>query len=417
MMDVVIRFAARYIKGDADVKTSIIMFAGEKLLCKPFPSSDQSIRDLTDVEKLACISVRIPLEFSLGYTHSREIEQTLVEKHLRVCLQVNPGFETPITIAASEPLLAEASYLITSNPAFDLPRALLKELEHQGLDKGNRGELIVMVLCLLARDAAAKNLDKRVIPVCDFIRELLVDSDVVLRSKPTRAKTSEEADKTLEETFGKSKIFFNHFVKLHDNGIINRKFLWVLIARGAAGICANHQVGIDIVIPFLYWDNLLRRQNVSAIFIQCKNNGTFQAIPREYLLDMMNPYHIRFFDETKEIDLVPVIRMVFALASTTPDVVVLSRPERSQPLRDAASKAKFQADKYTAFDIWCAGASDKTFLPIKDDFTFGQLLRRSRLFPDVFDNKMSEGLENATRSMNPASGSHTAHYCSYVKIS
>ena len=252
----------------------------------------------------------------------------------------------------------------------------------------NQGELIAMVLCLLARDAAAKRLDHRVVPVCDFIRELLVSSARVLRSKPTRVRTADEANKTLEETFGKSKIFFNHFIKLHDNEIINRKYLWVLIARGTAGICANHQVGIDIVIPFLFWDHLLRRENVSAIFIQCKNSATFQVTTREYLLDMMNPYHIRFFDE-KEIP-VPVIRIVFALGLLIPKMEVLSCPERSQPSRDAAFKANYQVDKYTAFDIWCAKASCETFLPIKDD------------------------LRNTTRSMNPASGSHAAHYCSYT---
>jgi hypothetical protein len=282
MMDVVIRFAARYIKGDAEVKKSIITFAGEKLLCRPFPPSD----DLSDVEKLACISVRIPLEFSLGYMHSRQREQILVEKHLRVCLQVNPGIETPITIAVSEPLLAEASYYIMNETKFDFPRALLAELGHQGLDKGNRGELIAMVLCLLARDAAARRLDNRVIPICDFIQELLnpeASSDVLL-SKPVQARDPKEVDKTFRATFCKSKIFFNHFIKLHDNEIINRQFLWVLIARGAAGICTHYQIGIDIIIPFLFWDNHLRRENVSAIFIQCKNNKTFQGVPRQYLL-------------------------------------------------------------------------------------------------------------------------------------
>lgn len=117
-MDVVIRFAARYIKGDTEVKKSIIMFAGEKLLCRPFPTSST----LTNVEKLACISVHIPLEFSLGYTHSRQMERILVEKHLHICLQVNPGFETPITIAASEPLVT--SYFImskTSSPRSSEP--------------------------------------------------------------------------------------------------------------------------------------------------------------------------------------------------------------------------------------------------------------------------------------------------------
>jgi hypothetical protein len=109
--------------------------------------------------------------------------------------------------------------------------------------------------------------------------------------------------------------------------------------------------------------------------------------------------------------------MVFALASPRSEVAVLRRPERTQPQREGAYKTSFQADKYTAFDIWCAGASQKTFLPIKDDFTFRELLLRSRPFPDVFDNKMSEGLRNATRSMNPASGSHPAHYCNYTRSS
>jgi len=39
-----------------------------------------------------------------------------------------------------------------TTPIGSILRALLKELEHQRLDKGNRGELIAMVLCLLARE-------------------------------------------------------------------------------------------------------------------------------------------------------------------------------------------------------------------------------------------------------------------------
>jgi hypothetical protein len=321
------------------------------------------------------------MEFSLGYTHSRTMEQILVEKHLRVCLQVNPGFETPITIAASEPLLAEASYFIMRETTFDLPRALLNELEHQGLDKGDRGELVAMVLCLMARDAATRRLDNRVIPICDFIQELLVpeaSSDVFL-SKPVQARLPEEADKTFWATFGKSKMFFNHFVKLHDNEIINRQFLWVLIARGAAGICTHYQIGIDIVIPFLFWDDRLRRENVSAIFIQCKNNKTFQRDLRQYLLDMMHPYHLRFFDE-KETAPLPVIRMVFALASPRSGVVVLSRPERIQPPREGAYKASFQADKYTAFDIWCAGHPNRHSVQSRTISHFGNYYSDPALF-------------------------------------
>ena len=53
-----------------------------------------------------------------------------------VCLSVDPGFEMAIIMAPSEPLLAEASYLLMRSSAFDLPRSLLTELELPGLDKG-----------------------------------------------------------------------------------------------------------------------------------------------------------------------------------------------------------------------------------------------------------------------------------------
>ena len=412
----VIRFATRYMKGDEDIKKSIVKFAGEKLLCKAFPSSTNSVESLSRVEKMACISVRMPLEFNL---RSRDMEKTLVERHLRVCLCVDPGFETAVTIAPSEPLLAEASSLIMSNPAFNLPRCLLTELECQGLDKGNRGELIGMALCLLARDAAVKNesddrVTTQVIPVSSFIRELVASPDHILNSNPVRARTSDEARKTFEETFSKSNIFFNHFVKFRDRGVINRCYLWLLIVRGAAGLCADFQFGVDIVIPFVFFDRRLRRINVSAIFIQCKNDASFQTTPRQYLFDMMNPFDIQFFDET-ETNPLPVIRMVFALASPTARVEVLKCPDRVQPPRPGGFQAKFQADKYTSFDIWCAKASHDTFRPVKDseDDMFQKLLLRFRIYPDVYDEKRTEGLQTVTRSMNPASGVHPAHYRNY----
>jgi len=391
------------------------MFAGEKLLCKPFFTSEEFVRKLTDEEKLACISVRIPLEFNSRTLRSQEMEKNLVDKHMRVCLTVDPGFETVITVAPSEPLLAEASYLLMRSPAFDLPRSLLAELEHPGLDKGNRGELIAMTLCLQARDAASTRLQSRITPVRDFIQELLVPSahDRVLRSKPVRARNSEEAEKTLEDTFRDSNIYFNHFVKIRDRRVISRQFLWGLIARGAAALCADFQYGIDIVIPYLFWDRILRRQNVSAFLIQVKNDETFKESPQEYLFDMMNPYRIEFFDKN-ESHPVPLIRMLFALASENSSIAVLGCPERTQPVREGAAKARFQADRYTSFDIWCAKASKETFRPIENDAVFDKLLLRSRLFPNVYEAKKSEGLQNATRSMNPATDIHPAHWDRFV---
>jgi hypothetical protein len=405
------RFATRYITGDDDIKKSSIMFAGEKLLCKPFSSSDDFVRSLTDDEKMACMSVRIPLEFNARTLRSQEREMILVEKHMRVCLSVDAGFETAVTVAPSEPILAEASYLVMRNPAFDLPRHLLAELERPGLDKGSRGEVIVATLCLEARDAAATMLQSRIIPVNDFITHLIAPRalEEVLLSKPIMVRTSDEADRTLEDTFRTSHMYFNHFVKFRGRQVINRTYLLGLIARGAAGICADFQYGVDIIIPFLYRDTVLRPENVSALFFQSKNDETFQGKPAEYLFDMMNPCQTGFFN-VREKSPVPVIRMVFALASRTACVIAVKHGEKMQAPRADGFKAKFQADKYTAFDIWCGKASQETFRPIEDDNVYQKLLLRSRVFPDVYERKKSKAIEIATRSMNPGTDVHAAHW-------
>lgn len=225
-----------------------------------------------------------------------------------------------------------------------------------------------MMLCLEAQDEAADHLKTHITPLTNFIQELIAPStcNEILHSKPTRARTFKDTDKTLEATFHQSKMYFNHFVKLHDHKAINRGFLLALVVHGAAGICTDFQYRTDIIIPFLYQNTPLQWDDVLALFIQCKNDASYQATPQKHLFDMMDPYHIQFFNADEK-NPVPVIHMVFALASSTPSVVALQNAERIQPSRQSAFKANFQANKYTTFDIWCGKASQETFRPIKDD--------------------------------------------------
>jgi hypothetical protein len=108
--------------------------------------------------------------------------------------------------------------------------------------------------------------------------------------------------------------------------------------------------------------------------------------------------------------------MVFALASPEAKTVVLGGPERTQPLRAASFTANFQIDKFTSFDIWCAKASNMTFRPVKEDDIYQKLLLRFRIFPEVYDDKRTEGLRNVTMSMNPGTALHPAHYCNYAPV-
>ncbi|KIL63618.1 hypothetical protein M378DRAFT_24971 [Amanita muscaria Koide BX008] len=414
-------FGSRYINGDTKIQDSIVYYAGEKLLGGvAFPHDKK--KALSKDAKLACMAVRLALEFNATTLASQNREMTQVEKHMRVCLVMNPGFETAVTTAPSEPLLAQAAYLLMQDRNdFDLPRTLLEELQKLGLNKVDRGELICLVLLLIARDVAVQEKGSAAIGVLFFMEKLLASrwSSMVFDSKPARCRTSAKDQLPFSEVFAKSKIYFNHFVKVHDFKVIHRAFLWRLIARGAAVLCADNQDGIDVVLPFLYLDDRLGRDNVSAIFIQVKNNGKFSSTPNLFLFDAMNPYFLGFFDMDEQKP-VPIIRMVFALASSESCVMAVEDvPLRTNPPRRARSKGKDRArpcPAYTAFDIWCAGTTAETFSVVKpgDEQVYSDLLKPDRLFPGVYEEDTEiDSTKSARRNMNPGTAAHPDHWTKF----
>jgi hypothetical protein len=76
------------------------------------------------------------------------------------------------------------------------------------------------------------------------------------------------------------------------------------------------------------------------------------------------------------VDPKPVIRIVFALASPEPAVVFKTRPEKQHHF-----------DKFTTFDIWLAGLSNKTYRQVEDgDLVHYQTLLERSLAPhDAFE--------------------------------
>jgi hypothetical protein len=244
------RFGSRYKHAQESNRSSIAVFAAEKLIGgRNYPAPDQ-IKELDSGAKLgmslccsietqgcsvdlftACMAVRLALEFNVTTFDSRVKEMEQVARHMRVCLTATEEFETVVTIAPSEPLLAEGAYrLMRRQAAFDLPLTLLKELESPGLDTGNRGVLVCLVLLTLARDAVVNQKWTAAIPLLDFIQSLLAHEwhEDVLSQKPAKSRCPEEHDKSLKETFAGSRIYFNHFIKVQDVKVINRKFLWAL---------------------------------------------------------------------------------------------------------------------------------------------------------------------------------------------
>ncbi|OSC98159.1 hypothetical protein PYCCODRAFT_1439492 [Trametes coccinea BRFM310] len=105
-------FAAMYdaalAEGDHEVNSWIVNFALQKLL-KALPPETLSLQ-----QALACIAVRIPLEFdpaplSPPVGNDADVERNLVADHMRLLLYADRGFSRIVTTAASEPLLAEAA--------------------------------------------------------------------------------------------------------------------------------------------------------------------------------------------------------------------------------------------------------------------------------------------------------------------
>jgi hypothetical protein len=125
-----------------------------------------------------------------------------VEKHMCVCLVMNPGFETAVTIAPSEPLLAEAAYLLMQDhKSFDLPR---------------------VVLLLISRNVAVQEKYSPAIEVLLFIQKLLASKWylIVLNSRPAQCCTGAEGH-CFSDVFTKSKMYFNHLIKVHGFKVIN----------------------------------------------------------------------------------------------------------------------------------------------------------------------------------------------------
>ena len=439
-----LRFPTRFDSGDLAIKRSIVAFAADKLLCRPSEDEEDKPKfKLKSEESLACLAVRLGLDFRATSWSERAAERTQVERHMRICLAATAGFRSMITISPSEPLLAEASWTVMKKclGPKEVPRALLDHINDSYLNPGDRGEVVAALLLLLARDRAIQDGEaskcgsdafrsgfkrdggSRVVTVLEFLDALVPSASrtFVRGRKPSRCSEGHSPLTNLENAFGKSNIYFNHFIKVHDFKIINRRYLCHLICRGAAVICAYNQKGIDILVPTLM-GTILQPQFVSAILIQVKNDPRFtnKVVPSSAsLFMMMEPFKVGLFS-TRDANapLPPVLRIVLALASKKPGVTGPNLPTRQSPCPN-------NLDKFTVYDLWIAGVSAQSFGVIPDE-THGQyrdLLARTR---NVFNGygaltKDGGGLEegercriNLRRMMHAAAASKDQHFQNYI---
>ena len=372
-------------------------------------------QSLNNHQTLACLARRLPIEFhsTTYFEQSQEMEQ--IEGHLRVCLKIDAGFESMQTVSPSEPLFSEAAYWIMQDETFDVVRALKMVLGGFAIHKGDRGELLVMLLLTLARDSAVGPPDRlgkpkqRWTSVTSFFEFLFhasprghASNHPSIFNAKGYVVTSEGASshgKTFHAQFVDSKFYFNHWIKVHLFGLLNVKYLLSLYCRGAAVQCANSQHGIDGLMPFLWRGTKLSRDNLGVCMWQAKNDPSFTDQVNASLFEAMDPFTLKIFDDDSESD-VPVIRIVFALAGDTPSVQVV----KVQHTTNGKGKS------YITYDIWCSGLSPDNLLPVTSDKedVWQALLQRSHGWQDVYSgDRVPKGLR---RSMNPGAALDGDHW-------
>lgn len=172
-------------------------------------------------------------------------------------------------------------------------------------------------------------------------------------------------------------------------------------------MCKDCQEGINLIVPFLISDAKVGRNSISAIFIQVKNNVSFNETPRSTLFEQMDPFKLGFFDPGEEPN-VPIIRMVFGLASDSSHVEVITAP----PIERGSKNLVTSESKFTSYDIWCARASRETFRVITSDYVYQRLLKTTIGFPSIYfsplKGRINEGA--ARRAQNPMAEPDQEHW-------
>lgn len=284
------------------------------------------------------------------------------------------------------------------------------------MDVGTRGEVAAALIILMAYDEArVKVLSTPSVPSNPLIDDGLRSGRVITvpafldkflgpakwcNALPTHCSTAAR-NKKMDEAFDKCHMYFNHFIKVASFELVNQAYLLLALSRGAAIICADGQAGIDIITPYLVGTEL-KKESVGAIMYQIKNDRRYGTRISPPLFSSMDPYKCGIFSKGVS-NPPPVIRIVGALASTQSGV------KFRQPAQCRSPRNSF--DKFTAYDVWCAGAKANTFPVISrtKEASFDKVLRISRI---------RSILHNGTAvqcTMAPLHSHRAAHFANWVE--
>ena len=277
-------------------------------------------------------------------------------------------------------------------------RAFKSILEEFAVHKGDRGELLVLLLLTMARDKAVGLPRHNGHPECRFFDlASFVYGNLFKPSTSALTKESASALKMLVQDFPDANMHFNHFVKFHDYSSVNKMKLLLLMTRGAGGLCSNNQHAIDTVNVFLRSGTRISVDNIGFIFCQVKNNPVYSQNPQQKFFDSMDPYNLGILEKTRDKP-VPLIKIFFALAAKTASLHVTRRDP--SPEYDAV-----------VYEIWISGLSSHFLAPIKDNQTniWESLLQTSYDWKDIYKTETNIA-KDLRKSMNPGIADDEGHW-------
>jgi hypothetical protein len=206
---------------------------------------------------------------------------------------------------------------------------------------------------------------------------------------------------SLADQFKDSKVYFTHFIKVHQHPLIRVEFLMRLMVRGAAILCGSSQAGINGIIPFLFEGDEIRPDNIGAIIFQVKNDQSYTNMQKANFLRRMDPRSLGIISSSANI---PVIRFFFALSANTP---TLQRVHHESS--DTAAKG------YSTYDFWIFGLSPDLLVPVTNmKATRDSILQASCPWEKTYGGGSSLS-RSLRRSMNPGVACDEAYWKNWCK--
>ncbi|KAF9490348.1 hypothetical protein BDN71DRAFT_1400269, partial [Pleurotus eryngii] len=385
-------FGLMYRRGDQSVRDGLLQFAMQKLT-----NHHAGVPVEIDMEQAtACLGFRLPFEFLSTTDISQDMEFKQVEGHLRICLKPHSESESMVTISLSEPFVSEAAAALLrttkwkgGNEKVESIQVLKNLMTGFSIHAGDCGEFVALLLLTLARDRAA---NPRTFLFSDFMRHLLA----------TR-KSQGRSLSTMTQEFPKAMMHFNHFIRPHQQKIIHRDMLLLLMARGAGVLCAPNTRKIDIILPFLVDGDTIKPTNVGAILCQVKNDKSYTDTPEPELFKDMNPYKIGFLPARAPA--VPLIKVFMALASVKSVVDIV----RHEP-----------TGTYNAvvYDIWIAGLSPDVYALITEanQSIWAATLAATRTWESIYSVPQQAPEMRAVRQTSHAGTANSVNHWSWANI-